>query len=273
MASKKPLSALGDKSATDLAKLAGQVGSQGLAKRIADINAPFLSATDLVKAISQFGIASDFDKHLPALPPKIDLRIPDLLEPVQATLPRPFPESTQDLAKHIAGFTVPKDALTNLGEGLLPSDYGLKLNATDLAKALLQFEGADTLLGGASEPVPKINLQLPDMSQGVRISLPHPIEESSQQQNRETGSDKTIVSRANRGEEVDELEIVSPSDLGLLVRRARETRHLSQQSFADLAGVGRRFLSELENGKPTLELGKVLKVVRAAGISLLARQR
>ncbi|WP_292475126.1 type II toxin-antitoxin system Y4mF family antitoxin, partial [Mesorhizobium sp.] len=70
-----------------------------------------------------------------------------------------------------------------------------------------------------------------------------------------------------------ELEIVSASDLGRLVRRARERRHLSQQSFADLAGVGRRFLSELENGKSTLELGKVLKVANAAGISLLARER
>lgn len=268
MASKRPLSALGDKSATDLAKRAGQVGSQGLAKHIADINAPFLSATDLVKAISQVGIASDLVKHLPAPPPKIDL-----LQTVQATLPRPFSESTQDLAKHIAGITVPKDALTNPGEGLLPSDYGLNLNATDLAKALLQFDGADNLFEGLAEPVPKIDLQLPDMSQGVRVSLPHPIEESYQQQNREKGSEKTIVSRANRGAEVEELEIVSPSDLGLLVRRARETHHLSQQSFADLAGVGRRFLSELENGKPTLELGKVLKVARTAGISLFARQR
>ncbi|WP_246670774.1 helix-turn-helix transcriptional regulator [Aminobacter sp. MDW-2] len=273
MASKKPQSTLSDKSATELAKLAGQVVSQDLAKHAADINAPFLSATDLVKAFSRLGIASDFDKHLPTLPPKIDLQIPDLLEPVQVTLPRPFPESTKDLAKHLADFTVPKDALTNLGEGLLPSDHGLKLNATDLAKALLQSEGADTLFGGGSEVAPKIDLQLPDMPQGVRVSLPHSVQDSYKQQNRATVDDNAIASRAIRDTEAEGLEVVSPSDLGLLVRRARETRHLSQQSFADLAGVGRRFLSELENGKPTLELGKVLKVARTAGISLFARQR
>ena len=42
---------------------------------------------------------------------------------------------------------------------------------------------------------------------------------------------------------------------------------------ADLAGVGRRFLSELEAGKPTLEIGKVLLVLTAAGIELVARDR
>nr|WP_318036956.1 helix-turn-helix transcriptional regulator [Mesorhizobium sp. AR02] len=67
--------------------------------------------------------------------------------------------------------------------------------------------------------------------------------------------------------------MASPADLGRLVRKVREGRGLSQQEFADLAGVGRRFLSELENGKPTLELGKVLKVANAAGISLFARER
>lgn len=269
MARKKPLSALGDKSAPELAKLAGQVGPQGLAKRIADINAPFLSATDLVKAISQVGIDSDLVKHLSVLRPKIDLQIPDVLQTVQETLPRPFPESTQDLAKHIVGLTVPKGALTDLSEGLLPADA----IGPDSARALLQFDDADKLLVRLSEPTPTIDLQLPDMSQGVRVSLPHPIQDSYQLQNSETGDEKAMVSPANRGAEVEELEIVSPSALGMLVRRARETRHLSQQSFADLAGVGRRFLSELENGKPTLELGKVLKVARTAGIELFARQR
>ncbi|WP_293409962.1 helix-turn-helix transcriptional regulator [Neorhizobium sp. SHOUNA12A] len=59
----------------------------------------------------------------------------------------------------------------------------------------------------------------------------------------------------------------TPEDLGRMVRHAREERRLTQQAFADLAGVGRRFISELENGKTTLEFDKVLKVARAAGIS------
>jgi y4mF family transcriptional regulator len=69
------------------------------------------------------------------------------------------------------------------------------------------------------------------------------------------------------------LAIKSAQDMGRLIREAREQRKLSQQAFADLVGVGRRFISELENGKTTLEFDKVLQVVSASGIVVLARRR
>ena len=62
-------------------------------------------------------------------------------------------------------------------------------------------------------------------------------------------------------------------DLGRLVRERRIAMRLSQQEFADLSGVGRRFVSELEQGKPTLEIAKVLIAVAAAGIDLYAISR
>jgi y4mF family transcriptional regulator len=64
--------------------------------------------------------------------------------------------------------------------------------------------------------------------------------------------------------------VVSVETLGALVRAYREEFELTQQSFAERAGVGRRFVSELENGKPSLEFDKVLAVARAAGIDLFA---
>jgi y4mF family transcriptional regulator len=67
--------------------------------------------------------------------------------------------------------------------------------------------------------------------------------------------------------------ITSAHDLGQLIRKEREKRKLSQQAFADLVGVGRRFISELENGKATLEFEKVLQVASATGIDMLARRR
>lgn len=67
--------------------------------------------------------------------------------------------------------------------------------------------------------------------------------------------------------------ISTPRDLGNLIRKVREANGVSQQQLADLAGVGRRFLSELENGKHSLEFGKVLSVASAAGIDLLANRR
>lgn len=65
----------------------------------------------------------------------------------------------------------------------------------------------------------------------------------------------------------------SVADLGSLVLEARKQAKMSQQRFADAAGVGRRFLSELENGKPSLEFDKVLKCAQAAGIDILAKSR
>jgi y4mF family transcriptional regulator len=67
--------------------------------------------------------------------------------------------------------------------------------------------------------------------------------------------------------------VATAADLGTLVRTARETMGMTQQQFSDLAGVGRRFLSELENGKQTSEIGLVLQVCRSAGIDVFAKRR
>jgi y4mF family transcriptional regulator len=70
-----------------------------------------------------------------------------------------------------------------------------------------------------------------------------------------------------------EVAVVNPADLGALIRAARQRMHLSQQAFADVAGVGRRFVSELEHGKATLEIGLVLRVCIAAGVNIHAAKR
>ncbi len=64
------------------------------------------------------------------------------------------------------------------------------------------------------------------------------------------------------------VKIETVCDLGQAVRKSRKVQDLSQQQFADLAGVGRRFISELEQGKETLEFGRVLKVASACGIRI-----
>ncbi len=58
-----------------------------------------------------------------------------------------------------------------------------------------------------------------------------------------------------------------------MVRTTRTRLKINQQEFADLAGVGRRFISELEAGKPTLEFDRVLRVCAAAGIDVSAAPR
>lgn len=65
----------------------------------------------------------------------------------------------------------------------------------------------------------------------------------------------------------------SPQDLGTVIAARRKARGYSQQEFADLAGVGRRFISEVESGKPTAEIGKILQVLTALGIDVHLRRR
>ena len=65
----------------------------------------------------------------------------------------------------------------------------------------------------------------------------------------------------------------SVEDIGARVAQMRKAKGYSQQSFADLAGVGRRFVSELESGKPTAEIGKILQVLTALGLDLELKAR
>ncbi|WP_041864841.1 helix-turn-helix transcriptional regulator [Sphingomonas sp. MM-1] len=62
--------------------------------------------------------------------------------------------------------------------------------------------------------------------------------------------------------------IPSPQALGAAVRTARKAAGLRQDELAGVAGVGTRFIVELEAGKPTLQLGKVLAVLAALGLTL-----
>jgi y4mF family transcriptional regulator len=55
---------------------------------------------------------------------------------------------------------------------------------------------------------------------------------------------------------------------GSAVRRARKDQGLSQADLAARAGVGRPWLSELETGKRTAELGRALSVLSALGLAL-----
>ena len=48
---------------------------------------------------------------------------------------------------------------------------------------------------------------------------------------------------------------------------------MTQKEAASIAGVEVRFLSELENGKPTLEIDQVLNVARLFGIDIEANNR
>lgn len=62
--------------------------------------------------------------------------------------------------------------------------------------------------------------------------------------------------------------IDTPAALGLAARTARKQLGLTQPQLALAAGVGVRFVVELEAGKPTLRLENILRVLHALGGSL-----
>ena len=62
-------------------------------------------------------------------------------------------------------------------------------------------------------------------------------------------------------------------DLGIVVRARRKALGYSQARVADLCGTGTRFISDLENGKATIELGKALSVLSALGVDIEASIR
>lgn len=55
------------------------------------------------------------------------------------------------------------------------------------------------------------------------------------------------------------------SPLARFVRERRRASGLSQRALAELAGVGVRVVSEIENGKPTLRLDVVNAVLAVFG--------
>ncbi len=63
--------------------------------------------------------------------------------------------------------------------------------------------------------------------------------------------------------------------MGDFVRQRREALGLTSVGLAELAGVGRRALSELEEGKPTLRLDVANRVLAVFGmqVGVVARPR
>lgn len=62
--------------------------------------------------------------------------------------------------------------------------------------------------------------------------------------------------------------IRSAAEFGRAVRNRRRALGLTQEELAGRCGVGKRFIVDLEAGKPTSQLGKALTVASEVGIIL-----
>ena len=60
----------------------------------------------------------------------------------------------------------------------------------------------------------------------------------------------------------------TPEELGRFVKKERKAMGLTQAELALTSGTGMRFISDLENGKPTCQIGKTLTVLKTLGLRL-----
>jgi HTH-type transcriptional regulator/antitoxin HipB len=64
---------------------------------------------------------------------------------------------------------------------------------------------------------------------------------------------------------------MTPDEIGQAVRHERKRMNVTQADLALTSGTGLRFIIELEKGKPSCQIGKVLTVLRTLGIEMSLR--
>jgi len=62
-------------------------------------------------------------------------------------------------------------------------------------------------------------------------------------------------------------------DIGTLIRDRRHELQLRQIDLAGLGNTGNRFIVDLENGKPSIQLQKALDILGLLGLELVVRRK
>ena len=62
--------------------------------------------------------------------------------------------------------------------------------------------------------------------------------------------------------------VKNPADLGRVIREYRREKELTQQQLADHCGCSIMYLSNLERGKETAELGIAMRIVNILGLNM-----
>ena len=63
-------------------------------------------------------------------------------------------------------------------------------------------------------------------------------------------------------------ELQTCEAIGTLIRKLRKEQGGTQAQLAGLANTGIRFIGDLENGKETCHIGKLLQVLSALGVGM-----
>ena len=69
------------------------------------------------------------------------------------------------------------------------------------------------------------------------------------------------------------MKITDTASLGNAIRSRRKELNYTQGYISEITGLSVSFLSDLENGKPTAEIGKTIEVINLLGLDILVEAR
>lgn len=64
------------------------------------------------------------------------------------------------------------------------------------------------------------------------------------------------------------IPLTSVLEAGIAIRTLRKRAGIRIDDFAQTAGVSKQFMTDLENGKPTVQMGKVLQMLQRMGVKV-----
>ena len=69
------------------------------------------------------------------------------------------------------------------------------------------------------------------------------------------------------------MNIYKSIDLGVAIKQRRKKLGYTQAQLSDITGLSASFISDLERGKDTAELGKALYIANMLGLDLIVNER
>ena len=66
---------------------------------------------------------------------------------------------------------------------------------------------------------------------------------------------------------------MTAKELGTIIQKTRKAQGMTQPQLAMACGTGIRFIVDLEAGKETCQIGKVLNVIQMLGLKVSVDQR
>ena len=69
------------------------------------------------------------------------------------------------------------------------------------------------------------------------------------------------------------MKILDVISLGSAIKERRKERHYTQKFLSEVTGLSSSFISDLEHGKETTEIGKVLFLINTLGLNFILEKR